>query len=111
MNEKFDDHRTDKAVEKFQMIAELVKDGIDSAQKKELREEIAAENDISIRTVQRYEHAFREKGFSGLYPTRRTGQSSRLPEGYDELIQEAIQLRREVPSRSVSLIIFTLEAE
>lgn len=111
MNTKFDDQRTDKAVEKFQMIAELVKDGTDSAQKKELRERIAAESDISIRTVQRYEKAFREKGFTGLCPGRRTGQSSKLPEGYDELIQEAIQLRREVPSRSVSLIIFTLEAE
>ena len=34
-----------------------------------------------------------------------------LPENYDELIEEAKQLRREVPSRSVEKVITILELE
>ena len=37
--------------------------------------------------------------------------SERLPKNYDELLQEAIQLRREIPSRSVDKIITILELE
>ena len=37
--------------------------------------------------------------------------SSRLPDNYPEVLREAIQLKREVPSRSVHQIIFILEGE
>ena len=34
-----------------------------------------------------------------------------MPDNYEEILQEAIQLRREVPRRSVEQIIFILESE
>ena len=37
--------------------------------------------------------------------------SPSLPENFDELVSEAIQLKREVPSRSISQIILILEME
>ena len=77
----------------------------------QLKKKIAADNNLSVRTIERYCKAFREKGFSGLCQASKAGRTAGLPEGYDTLIQEAIALRREVPSRSVPLIIYTLEAE
>ena len=99
------------ALERFQMISDLLKDDIDQAKMVQLKKKIAADNNISVRTIERYYKAFREKGFSGLCPASKKGRTAGLPEGYDDLIQEAIALRREVPSRSVPLIIYTLEAE
>ena len=99
------------ALERFQMISDLLKDDIDQAKMVQLKKKIAADNNISVRTIERYYKALREKGFSGLCPASKKGRTAGLPEGYDDLIQEAIALRREVPSRSVPLIIYTLEAE
>ena len=64
------------------------------------------------KTIRRYESAFRSKGFSGLMPKSRKGSiDRRLPENYSEYVQEAIILKKEVPSRSVSQIITILEGE
>ena len=47
-----------------------------------------------------------------LKPADRTKlRSKKLPENFDELLSEAIQLKREVPKRSVSMIIDILEME
>lgn len=111
MNRQQTNQKEAKAVERFQMISELLKDDIDTAKMVQLKKKIAADNNLSVRTIERYCKAFREKGFSGLCPASKAGRTAGLPEGYDTLIQEAIALRREVPSRSVPLIIYTLEAE
>lgn len=100
-----------KALEKFKLISPLLDSSLDQAEKIAKRKDIASANNISIRTVYRYEETFRKKGFSGLKPKERTGQVSSLPPGYDEILKEAIFLKREVPSRSVALIIFILESE
>ena len=42
---------------------------------------------------------------------REKHRSQRLPENFDVLLEQAIQLRKEVPERSVNQIIFILEAE
>ncbi len=101
-----------EALHRFQMIAPLMQDGMDDAAKLHLRKKIAQDNDISLRTVYRYEKAYREGQFGGLKPADRHKQRSQdLPENFDELLQEAIQLRREVPERSVEQIITILELE
>ena len=56
------------ALERFQMISDLLKDDIDQAKMVQLKKKIAADNNISVRTIERYYKAFREKGFSGLCP-------------------------------------------
>ena len=83
MNRQETNPKEAKAVERFQMISELLKDDIDTAKMVQLKKKIAAENNLSVRTIERYCKAFREKGFSGLCPASKAGRTAVLPEGYD----------------------------
>lgn len=102
----------DEALERFQIIAPLQDVELDRDKKIALRKEIAEKNNLSEKTIRRYEQAYEAGGFSGLRPQNRgCGPSSQLPENFPELLASAIQLRREVPTRSVEQIIFILEGE
>lgn len=102
----------DAALQRFRMIAPLVDEHLDHAKRVQLRKEIAAANDISYKTVKRYDDAYRKNGFEGLKPRDHTPRGQeKLPENFEALLQEAMQLRREVPSRSVDKIITILELE
>ena len=83
---------------------------LDRDKKVQLRKELASKNNLSVKTLRRYERAFLEKGFAGLKPAERPG-TTRLPQDFAQLMQEAIQLKREVPTRSVRQIIYILEME
>lgn len=102
----------DAALERFQLISPLLDESLDPAKKVQLRKQVAEQNDLSEKTVFRYEKAFRSGGFEALKP-RSGGSRNRgnLPENFDELVEEAKQLRREVPSRSVEKVITILELE
>lgn len=101
-----------EALRRFQLISPLLQTGLDDAQRLHLRKKIAEENNISIRTLYRYEKAFSEGQFAGLRPAdREKHRSQRLPANFDFLLEQALQLRREIPERSVSQIIYILEAE
>ena len=102
----------DAALERFQMIAPLLDETLDPAKRIQLRRQTAEQNGLSEKTISRYEKAFREGGFEGLRP-KSGGSRNRdsLPENFDELVEEAKQLRREVPSRSVEKVITILEME
>lgn len=103
----------DQALERYRIIAPLLDDSLDQAKKQQLREELAIQNGLSPRSLYRYEQSFRDKGgFSGLKPMNRAMRRSQiLPDNFEELLAEAIQLKREVPSRSVAQIILILEME
>jgi len=102
----------EQALERYQMISPLLSDSIDTAKKVQLRKEIAKQHGLSVRTLYRYENAQKEQGFQGLKPRTRTKQlSKQLPKNFEQLVQEAIQLKREVPTRSVNQIILILEME
>ena len=106
------DWREQEALERFRLISPLLQSDLDDAKRLQLRRKIASENGISVRSLYRYEKAYAEKKFSGLKPAERKSRFSRsLPENYGLLLEEAIQLRKEVPERSVDQIIFILEAE
>ncbi len=106
------DWRESTALNRFQIIQPLLDQTLDKAKRIELRKKIAVDHDISEKTIKRWEDAFFQSGFKGLKPSERTGgQSSKLPDNFPELLQEAIQLKREVTSRSVNQIIFILEGE
>lgn len=63
---------------------------------------------LSVRTLERYLSQYRKNGWEGLLPNpRRDKGRHRLSE---EVIAEAIALRRERPERSVEQIIYMLEA-
>lgn len=100
------------ALARFQIIAPLQDEDLDPAKRILLRGEIAERNGLSEKTVKRYDDAYRKGGFEGLKPKSRSPHNpSSLPGNFGEIVQEAIQLRREVPSRSVDKIITILELE
>ena len=102
----------EEALKRYQMIAPLLDESIDEGKRLQLREEIAERNGISKRSLYRYEAKYRADQFDGLRPMNREKRRSQaLPDNYDEIVGEAIQLKREVPKRSVRQIITILEAE
>ena len=80
----------------------------DAATLTRLRIEACQKASIHRRTLGRWLDWYREKGFEGLKPSSRSHESTAIPEN---LLTEAILLRREVPSRSVPQIIEILEME
>ncbi len=101
-----------EALESFRLISPLLDPEMDNSKKIQIRNNIAAQNDISTRTLYRYESSYRDNEFAGLKPVPRSGvHSHKLPENFDNLVKEAIQLRIEVPGRSVDQIITILEIE
>ena len=103
--------REDKALDRYRIIAPLLDASLDRDRKIQLRKDIAKQYDLSEKTIRRYEDGYLNGGFTGLKPAERTVSSSRLPENFDLIMKEAIQLKREVPTRSVNQIIFILEEE
>jgi transposase InsO family protein len=81
----------------------------DAAKLAHLKTEAQRQHGISERTLRRWLSGYRQDGFAGLKPMQR-GKSIQggIPE---EILTEAILLRREVPNRSVSQIIEILELE
>lgn len=101
-----------QALERFQMISPLLDESLDQAKRVALREQLSQQYQVSTRSLYRYENYYRENGFTGLKPmSRESRRAQSLPENFEELVSEAIQLKREVPSRSVAQIILILEME
>ena len=101
-----------EALRRYITIMPLLEPDIDEGKKRELREKIAAENGLSTRTVYRYEKSYNEGQFQGLKPVSRAVRKHKgRPENFDEIINEAIQLKKEVPRRSIRQIIKILELE
>lgn len=104
--------RDGKALERYALIAPLLEGSLDPAKRLQMREDIASRNGISLRSLYRYEAAFKKEGFSGLKPAERPKQhSAKLPDNFSEILEQAVQLKREVPTRSVNQIIYILELE
>ena len=102
----------EEALRRFQLISPLLQSDIDAAKRLQLRKEIAEANDISIRSLYRYEKAYQTSQFARLKPMdREKHRSQKLPDNFDFLLEQAVQLRKEVPERSVTQIIFILESE
>ena len=96
------------ADERMRLIAPLLSPALDCAQIKQMKEELSKANGISQRTLERYCKQYLEGGYEGIMPSGKQTTTFKIPE---EIVQEAIQLRRELPSRSIPTIIRILEAE
>jgi transposase InsO family protein len=104
--------RDEQALKRLEMITPLMDPDLDEAKRCQMRGKIAEKNGITTRSLYRYEKYYRENSFDGLRPmNRQKRRSMKLPENYDEIVAQAIQLRREVPKRSVRQIIKILEIE
>lgn len=101
-----------EALKRFQLISPLLREDLDDAARLQLRRKIAEDNSISVRSLYRYEKYYRENQFAGLKPaTREKHRSQKLPDNFEFLLEQAIQLRKEVPERSIAQIIWILETE
>lgn len=99
----------DVAAHRVQLLSPLLEEGLDLAQLRKRKAEICAQTGLSERTLRRYLATFRGQGFEGLKPGSKSSRPNQAIS--DEILEEAIVLRREVPSRSVSQIIRILEWE
>jgi transposase InsO family protein len=98
------------ALRKHEMISPLLQPGLDEAEKRRIRREILNREEISERTLRRYLAAYREKSYEGLLPKSRTdvGQQRAIS---PEILDRAIEIKQELPERSVRRIIKILEGE
>lgn len=98
------------AAERVQLLSPLLAEGLDPAKAREIKARICEQTGISERTLRRYLAKYRQDGFGGLKPKGRGRQPSdaTIP---PEVLEQAILLRREVPSRSVAQLIQILEWE
>lgn len=94
---------------RMQMIAPLLAPNLGYTDIRKLKEELSATYEISVRTLERYCKSYVDGGFEGLYPQGKSGEAKyKIPA---ELVDAAIELRRELPSRSIPTIIKILEME
>jgi len=97
------------ATARLELLSPLLEPGLDGAKAARLKARICTEVGISERTIRRYLNAYRTGGFEGLKPK---GKAWAGTESISEhLLEQAIILRREVPTRSVPQIIEILEWE
>lgn len=97
------------AADRMKIIAQLMDTALDKGKRQLLKEQICIQTGLSERTIRRYLNDYKEKGFEGLKPHNPgRGGNSIIPE---EVILDAIALRREVPKRSITELIRILEWE
>ena len=100
------------AVNRHKIIAPILaamEENADAAKVVLLKKEAQEQHGISRRTQERWLAAYEARGFAGLKPTDRSRNTPGAIS--EEVIAEAIMLRREVPGRSVPQIIEILEME
>ena len=98
------------AAQRFQLLSPLLAEGLDAAKANQIKARIAEQTGLSERTIRRYLARYQADGFLGLRPKgrcRKMNQEAIAP----EILEQAILLRREVPSRSVAQLIQILEWE
>jgi len=97
------------ATERLQLLSPLLAEGLDPAKAREIKQRICQQSGLSERTLRRYLAKYRKEGFGGLKPK---GKGRKPLESIPaEVLEQAILLRREVPSRSVAQLIQILERE
>lgn len=102
-------HQRQLAENRMKLIAPLLTPSLDKASYQKLKDQISQETGLSERTLRRHLARYQEQGYDGLMPTKKNISSGNaVPE---EILQEAILLRRQVPSRSVAQLIQILEWE
>ncbi|MFZ3131214.1 MAG: helix-turn-helix domain-containing protein, partial [Desulfosporosinus sp.] len=97
------------AAERVQLLSPLLADGLDPAKVREIKAQLCEAHGLSERTIRRYLEKYQQSGFTGLKPKGRGRTPTETIAA--ELLEQAILLRREVPSRSVAQIIQILEWE
>lgn len=114
-----DDLATEIALFRYGLIAQLVHTPPDRGHQEALLREIASHTypipgskrtRVSLTTLRRYLQTYREHGFDGLRPAPRddTGTSRAIP---PEVLEKAIALRQEQPSRTTQTLVDILQRD
>ena len=98
------------ATQRVEILSPLLYREMDRAQRSQLIREISEREGISERTLRRWLLAYEEDGYRGLLPQSKPYQG-RKSSVTEEIVDEAVMLRREVPTRSIRQIITILEME
>ena len=104
------ENKIQTSTERFEMIAPLLDDGLCAAEKRRRRLEITEKHGISERHLRRFLASYRKEGLKGLEPAGRpeAGTFKAIPK---EVLGTAMELRRELPERSVRNLVTILEKE
>jgi transposase InsO family protein len=98
------------ATERAEMLGPLLTSGLDPAKRSQIIREICSKYGVSERSIRRYLQAYQAEGFTGLRPKGRD-YHGKIGSVDDYLVDQAVALRREVPTRSIRQIIRILEME
>lgn len=94
---------------RFKTISPILSYFDDPAKARQVRKEICKQTGISDRTIRRYIANYDKHGYEGLKPKGKTRKGKEaIPQN---ILEQAILLRREQPGRSVAQIIQILEWE
>lgn len=97
------------AKKKMEVIAPLLDPHLTTAERIEKKKKAAEENKLSVKTVHRYYMQYMNGGYNALLPRGQSRPERRVVS--PEVIDAAVELRREINSRSVRTIIDVLEGE
>lgn len=97
------------AANRLKLISPLLDTALDRDKRQMLKEQLCSMTGLSERTIRRFLNQYKEHGFEGLKP-KNSGRSGNSVISED-VLKEAIALRREVPKRSTLQIIRILEWE
>jgi transposase InsO family protein len=100
----------DKLIRRFEMIAPLLNENLDMFERRRLRAQIQEASGMSGRSLRRYVQRYRENGYKSLARMERSDKGS-LRNIPAIVVDEAVKLREELPTRSVRRIIEILEGE
>jgi putative transposase len=112
-------NRNELAAFRFGLIAPAVQRQLQPGERYALLREIAKQrytipgserSTVSVQSLERYLQAYEENGFEGLKPQVREKKGS-LQNQDPDILKRAIELRKELPSRSVEQVIGILELE
>jgi transposase InsO family protein len=105
-----DEERKKKQLVRYELIAPLLNEELCAGERRRLRARISESGGISERTLRRYVYDYRKRGYESLFDAPRADKGK--PRTIDPaIIDAAILLREELPSRSVRRIIEILEGE
>lgn len=98
------------ATKRIEILGPLLYGEIDRAKRNLLIREISEQEEISERTLRRWLFTYEHEGYRGLLP-RSNPHGGKKGSVTEEIVDQAVMLRREVPTRSVRQIITILEME
>jgi transposase InsO family protein len=99
----------DVATKRIEILGPLLYGEVDPGKRALLLKQISEKENVSERTLRRWLFLYNHEGYQGLVPRSKPGNTNSSVT--ERIVDEAVILRREVPTRSIRQIITILEME